>query len=158
MEHTIEEKYDNENKLPNLQSLSNENSVIENITLQSAKQYDMYLKGLESSVEQYKKMFPEKYEKAQSIGDDMMNKKYELKPGEDIKGDLIKCKTILTTILQYGLEINDLYDNEIYLIKKIFTNVFNIVNDINDIITNVENIENIIRMIINKLSEYDNYY
>ena len=158
MEHTIEEKYDNENKLSNLQSLSNENSVIENITLQSAKQYDMYLKGLESSVEQYKKMFPEKYEKAQSIGDDMMNKKYELKPGEDIKGDLIKCKTILTTILQYGLEINDLYDNEIYLIKKIFTNVFNIVNDINDIITNVENIENIIRMIINKLSEYDNYY
>ena len=158
MEHTIEEKYDNENKLPNLQSLSNENSVIENITLQSAKQYDMYLKGLESSVEQYKKMFPEKYEKAQSIGDDMMNKKYELKPGEDIKGDLIKCKTILLTILQYGLEINDLYDNEIRLIKKIFTDVFNIVNDINDIITNVENIENIIRMIINKLSEYDNYY
>jgi hypothetical protein len=118
----------------------------------------MYLKGLESSVEQYKKMFPEKYEKAQSIGDDMMNKKYELKPGEDIKGDLIKCKTILLTILQYGLEINDLYDNEIRLIKKIFTDVFNIVNDINDIIKNVENIEKIIRMIINKLSEYDNYY
>ena len=64
----------------------------------------MYLKGLEASVEQFKQMYPEKYEKAQSIGDDMMNKKYELDIGEDLKGDLLKCKNILVTVLQYGLE------------------------------------------------------
>ena len=122
------------------------------------EQYNMYLKGLESSIEQYKKMFPEKYEKAQLIGDDMMNKKYELKSGEDIKGDLLKCKTLLLTIMQYGLEINDLYENEIELLKKVFTSVLNIVNDINDIIKNAEAIENIIMIIRDKLYEYENSY
>lgn len=128
------------------------------MTFQGEEQYNMYLKGLESSVEQYKKMYPEKYEKAQSIGDDMMNKKYELTPGEDLKGDLLKCKTILVSILQYGLELNDLYENEIDLLKKVCSCVLNIVKDVNDIIENVEMLENIIGLITDKLSEYENYY
>lgn len=128
------------------------------ISFQDIEQYNMYMKGLETSVEQYKKLYPEKYEKAQSIGDDMMNKKYDLVSGEDLKGDLLKCKNILMSVLHYGLELNDLYENEIQLLKRVFTSVLHIVKDINDIIENVKIIENIINLITNKLYDYENYY
>ena len=124
----------------------------------SASQYDLYLKGLEASVEQFKKLHPEKYEKAQSIGDDMMNKKYELTIGEDVKGDLIKCKNIIVTVLQYGLELSDLYENELELLKKVFTCSLNIVNDINDIFSNIETIEKILLLVTNRLTELENEY
>jgi hypothetical protein len=154
---TVEEKRDD--SLDNIKEIDNKSNEIPNrIMIQGEEQYNMYLKGLEAAVEQYRTMCPEKYEKAQSIGDDMMNKKYELVPGEDLKGDLLKCKNILMTVLQYGLEKSDLYENEIELLKKIFISVLNIVKDINDIIENVEMIENIITLIEDKLCEYENYY
>jgi hypothetical protein len=128
------------------------------VKLSYDKQHEMYLKGLESSVEQFKQMYPEKYAKAQSIGDDMMNKKYMLNIGEDLKGDLIKCKNILISIFQYGLQKEDLYENELELLKKIMTDIMNIVHDINDIFVNVDDIENIITKITEKLTQLENDY
>ena len=150
----IEEKVEqHEEKIDNSHEINSNLQLIK-----TDEQYNMYLKGLETSVEQYKKLYPEKYEKAQSIGDDMMNKKYELVPGEDIKGDLLKCKNILISVLQYGLEISDLFPDEIVLLKKIMTCVLNISKDIYDIIINVETLESIINQITTKLDEYENYY
>lgn len=128
------------------------------VKLSYDKQHEMYLKGLEASVEQFKQMYPEKYAKAQSIGDDMMNKKYTLHVGEDLKGDLIKCKNILISVFQYGLEKGDLYENELELLKKIVTDVMNIVHDVNDIFVNINDIENIIHKISEKLTELENDY
>ena len=123
------------------------------------KQQEMYYKGLEASVEQFKQMYPDKYKKAQLIGDDMMNKKYELNLGEDLKGDLIKCKNILISILHYGLEKCDLYENDIELLKKVLKDTLNVVYDINDIFNNVEEIEKIINVILtNRLNEIESYY
>ena len=141
---------------------TNENTDTSNVTdlvkLSYDKQHEMYLKGLESSVEQFKQMYPEKYAKAQSIGDDMMNKKYTLNIGEDLKGDLIKCKNVLISIFQYGLEKEDLYENELELLKKIVTDVMNIVDDVKDIFVNINDIENIIAKISEKLTELENDY
>ena len=128
------------------------------VKLSYDKQNEMYLRGLESSVEQFKQMYPEKYAKAQSIGDDMMNKKYTLNIGEDLKGDLIKCKNVLISIFQYGLQKEDLYENELELLKKIMTDVMNIVHDVNDIFVNINDIENIISKITEKLTELENDY
>ena len=126
--------------------------------LSADDQYEIYLRGLQGSIEQFKLNNPQQYEKAQSIGEDMMNKKYELVTGQDIKGDLLKCKNILNTLLQYGLDKEDLYDNELELLKKILVNILNCVNDIKDIFKNIEEIEKIINILINKINEYDNDY
>ena len=128
------------------------------VRLSANEQYELYLKGLESSVEQFKQMYPEKYEKAQSIGDDMMNKNYELTIGEDLKGDLLKCKNILITVLQYGLEKSDLYESEFELLKKVLTCILNIIRDINDIFENVGMIEELVTKITDKLTELENQY
>ena len=128
------------------------------VRLSANEQYELYLKGLESSVEQFKQMYPEKYEKAQSIGDDMMNKNYELTIGEDLKGDLLKCKNILITVLQYGLEKSDLYESEFELLKKVLTCSLNIIHDINDIFENVGMIEELVTKITDKLTELENQY
>lgn len=126
--------------------------------LSADEQYEIYLRGLQGSIEQFKLNNPKQYEKAQSIGEDMMNKKYELVTGQDIKGDLLKCKNILNTILQYSLDKEDLYDSELELLKKILVNILNCVNDIKDIFKNIEEIEKIIHILINKINEYDNDY
>jgi hypothetical protein len=149
----------NETELEVQNSEPNNNIPQNNLVRISAnEQYELYLKGLEASVEQFKQMYPEKYEKAQSIGDDMMNKKYELTIGEDLKGDLLKCKNILVTILQYGLEKSDLYENEFELLKKVLTCSLNIIHDINDIFENVEMIEELVSKITDKLTELENQY
>jgi hypothetical protein len=122
------------------------------------KHHEYYMKGLQDSVEQFKKNYPEKYEKAQSIGDDMMNKKYELCHGQDLKGDFLKCKNILNSVLQYGLEKSDLYESEIELLNKILTDLLNIVSDINDIFEKVEEIERIIGILVDKLKDVENDY
>ena len=167
MEYLNEEKVDNslceesknERELEVQNSEPNNNISQNNLVRISAnEQYELYLKGLEASVEQFKQMYPEKYEKAQSIGDDMMNKKYELIIGEDLKGDLLKCKNILITLLQYGLEKSDLYENEFELLKKVLTCSLNIVHDINDIFENLETIEDLVMKITDKLTELENQY
>ena len=154
-EHQKEEFcYEQKENLSNLTEQPQNNLV----RMTSAEQYELYLKGLEASVEQFKQMYPEKYEKAQMIGDDMMNKKYELSLGEDTKGDLLKCKNILESVYQYGLEKSDLYENELELLKKILTCSMNIVHDINDIFENVESIEKIIILLTEKLTELEHEY
>ncbi len=156
----MEEKQDNSYiETNNENSNENSNEKSEEYKTNSYDQnYNMYIQGLEAAVEQYKKMYPEKYAKAQSIGDDLMNKNYELNSGEDYKGDLLKCKDTLVSVLQYGLTINDLYEHEIELLKKVFGCVLNIVHDMNDILENIEMIENIISTLTNKLNELDYYY
>ncbi len=126
--------------------------------LSAEEQYDIYTNGLKNSIEQFKMSNPEKYEKAQLIGDDMMNKKYVLNTGEDIKGDFLRCKNILTTILQYGLEKNDLYQSELELLKKVLVDVLNCVHDVEDIFSNIEEIETIIHVIVNKMCDYEHDY
>jgi hypothetical protein len=136
-----------------------QNNIENNLVRLSAEeQYSIYLKGLENSVEQFKINHPDKYEKAQLIGDDMMNKKYQLNSGQDLKGDFLKCKNILNSVLQYGLEKSDLYESEIELLKKILNDVLNIVNDINDIFEKVEEIERVISILVNKITEIENDY
>lgn len=136
------------------------NQITENVqSFNYDKQQEMYYKGLEASVEQFKQLYPEKYKKAQLIGDDMMNKEYELNLGQDLKGDLIKCKNILVSIVDYGLKKSDLYESDIELLKKVLKDILNVVSDIDNIFQNVEEIERIINVIlINKLNEIENYY
>ena len=88
----------------------------------------------------------------------MMNKNYELTIGEDLKGDLLKCKNILITVLQYGLEKSDLYESEFELLKKVLTCSLNIIRDINDIFENVGMIEELVTKITDKLTELENQY
>ena len=88
----------------------------------------------------------------------MMNKKYELCHGQDLKGDFLKCKNILNSVLQYGLEKSDLYESEIELLNKILTDLLNIVSDINDIFEKVEEIERIIGILVDKLKDVENDY
>lgn len=148
------------------QSCSNNNSDIsthnppkpELVKLTPEDQYNIYLSGLQSSIDQFKKMNPEKYEKSQMIGEDMMNKKYALTTGQDMKGDLLKCKNILTTIIQYGLKKDDLYESELQLLKKILVDVLNCIHDVEDIFSNIEEIENIIHIIVNKMCEFEHDY
>lgn len=136
-----------------------ETTELKEVKTSSILEYnEYYMKGLQDSVEQFKKNYPEKYEKAQSIGDDMMNKKYELCHGQDLKGDFLKCKNILNSVLQYGLEKSDLYESEIELLNKILTDLLNIVSDINDIFEKVEEIERIIGILVDKLKDVENDY
>jgi hypothetical protein len=138
---------------------STETTELKEVKTSSILEYnEYYMKGLQDSVEQFKKNYPEKYEKAQSIGDDMMNKKYELCHGQDLKGDFLKCKNILNSVLQYGLEKSDLYESEIELLNKILTDLLNIVSDINDIFEKVEEIERIIGILVDKLKDVENDY
>jgi hypothetical protein len=117
-------------------------------SMSSNNQFNMYMKGLESSIEQFKQLYPEKYAKAQSIGDDMMNKKYELYIGQDYKGDLLKCKSLLLTINHYGLEESDLYQNEIDLLKKVLTILkMNNLDNINIILKDYDKVNKIIESI-----------
>jgi hypothetical protein len=126
--------------------------------LSANEQYEIYSRGLQSAIEQFKLNNPQQYEKAQSIGEDMMNKKYELVTGQDTKGDLLKCKNILNSILQYGLEKSDLYENELELLKKILVDTLNCVHDIEDIFKNIEEIEQMIRLVFDKVCEIENDY
>lgn len=121
-------------------------------------QYDIYCKGLQSSVEQFKITNPLKYEIAQSIGEDMMTKSYDLNTGVDLKGYYLNCKKILNSISQYGLDYNDLYNREIEDLYQILVIQLSCTDSIN-IIFNDENILNTCIQKVNEKIEilkYDN--
>jgi hypothetical protein len=107
-----------------------------NPTIMNSEQYNSYFSGLNASVEQYKLMNPEKYETAQAIGNDMMSLSYDLESGIDMKGSCLRCKNLLVSIYQYGLEKEDLYDEEYELLKYILVFHLNCLEKVDDIFQN----------------------
>lgn len=85
---------------------------------QSESEYKNYLSGLEKQVEQYKQMNPEKYHKAQSIGESYMNCKYDMEIGEDYEGDLYHVNRLFNIIKSYNLQDEDLSTSELQLLNK----------------------------------------
>jgi len=120
-------------------------------------QYSSYLAGLNSSVEQYKMMNPEKYETAQAIGNDMMSLSYDLELGIDMKGSCLRCKNILMSIYQYALEKDDMYDEEYDLLKTILVFHLKCLNDVDDIfLEDQEKLKKCLQMINEKIKELSN--
>lgn len=128
------------------------------VKLTTEEQHNIYLRGLNGAIENYKKTNPKEYENSCIIGDDIMNKKYDLTSGVDIKGDIIQCKNILMTVLQYGLDYSDLYESEIKLLERLLKDTMNIVNDVKDIFNNVEDIERILNDLVSRMIDVENDY
>ncbi len=112
-----------------------------NSSIMDNEQYNSYFSGLNASVEQYKLMNPEKYETAQAIGDDMMSLSYDLEKGIDIKGSCLRCKNILVSIYQYGLNKEDLYEEEYDILKSILVFHLGCLKNIDDIFQHLSDIQ-----------------
>ena len=74
--------------------------------------------SLQESVEQFKKMFPDKYVRAQQIGESYMNLKYELKSGVDEEGESMKVKELINLLESNTLLKEDLYEEDLKLLEK----------------------------------------
>lgn len=128
-----------------------------NSTIMNNDQYNSYLTGLNVSVEQYKMTNPEKYKVAQAIGNDMMSLSYDLETGIDMKGSCLRCKNILVSIYQYGLEKEDIYDEEYDLLKTILIFHLKCIENIDDLFNDKLDILNKCLQIINeKIKEMSN--
>lgn len=77
-----------------------------------------YIEGLQQQVLQMKRNCPEKYNKAQSIGESYMNCKYELERGIDDEGDEIKARLILYSVRDYLLDDKELSNEELNLLTR----------------------------------------
>ena len=125
-----------------------------NSSIMNNDQYSSYLTGLNASVEQYKMMNPEKYETAQAIGNDMMSLSYDLESGTDMKGSCLRCKNVLMSIYQYGLEKDDMYDEEYDLLKTILVFHLKCLNDVDDIfLEEKEKLNKCLQIINEKIKE-----
>ena len=73
---------------------------------------------LEMAVEEFKRRNPEKYDMAQLIGDDVMNKIYEdINVGRDVEGDKIKAKELFDIYNDGLLDECDMESREIELLN-----------------------------------------
>lgn len=79
-----------------------------------------YINGLEYQVLQMRIKHPEKYIKAQSIGNSYMNCSYELKNGIDEEGDRVTSQLLLYQIRDYILSDEDLATSEIELLARVY--------------------------------------
>ena len=127
-----------------------------NSTIMNNEQYGSYLTGLNASVEQYKMMNPEKYETAQAIGNDMMSLSYDLETGIDMKGSCLRCKNILVSIYQYGLEKEDMYDEEYDLLKTILIFHLKCIENIDELFNNEDILNKSLQMVNEKIKELSN--
>ena len=127
-----------------------------NSTIMNNDQYSSYLTGLNASVEQYKMMNPEKYETAQAIGNDMMSLSYDLETGIDMKGSCLRCKNILVSIYQYGLEKEDMYDEEYDLLKSIFIFHLKCIENIDELFNNEDILNRCLYVVNEKIKELSN--
>jgi hypothetical protein len=109
-----------------------------NPTIMNSEQYNSYYSGLNSSVEHYKLTNPEKYEIAQAIGNDMMSLSYDLESGIDMKGSCLRCKNLLVSIYQYGLEKEDLYEGEYDLLHNVLVFRLNCLKEVDEIFSENE--------------------
>ena len=78
--------------------------------------------SLTSAVERYIKENPEKYATAQFLGEQMMNKSYNLKEGVDEEGDKLRIKFI-NEALDNGITFDMLDDDEKELYVKFMESV-----------------------------------
>lgn len=84
-----------------------------------------YITGLEDQVECLKRQNPEKYIKAQLIGDSMMSCEYNLSLGQDIEGEQIRAKELLNLVQYYSLREDELSLAEIELLCKMYGQKWN---------------------------------
>jgi hypothetical protein len=77
-----------------------------------------YTDSMTSLVESFKKMYPEKYKKAQLQGDEVMNSSYSLTVGQDSQGEKLKLDQLLLAIKNYKLTKEDLTKDELELLEK----------------------------------------
>ena len=112
-----------------------------------------YMNGLQHSVEQYKSMHPEEYERHAKIGQYIMSQSYDIESGVDMKGDLIQCKTILYTLLEYNLGQEDLYENEKTILNNVLVKYLGCIEEINNIFLTRENLDKCYQQIIDTLEQ-----
>jgi hypothetical protein len=79
-----------------------------------------YITGLEEQVECLKRQNPEKYVKAQLIGDSIMTCEYDLSVGVDHEGELIRAKELLNLVGYYSLSDSDLSLLELDLLHRVY--------------------------------------
>ena len=76
---------------------------------------------MERIVEEMKRNYPEKYKQAQSFGEDIMSKDYQIKnddQGKDTLGEIKMFQQLLKTIKEYNLSKEDLTTDEQLLLEK----------------------------------------
>ena len=90
----------------------------ENPNFEDEKQKNQnYISGLEYQVSQMRLKHPEKYLKAQSIGNSYMNCSYDLKNGIDEDGDKVNSQLLLYQIRDYDIQDEDISKPEIELLE-----------------------------------------
>jgi hypothetical protein len=82
------------------------------------KNYNKYMDSLVRIVEQHKQKFPEKYKRAQDVGEFVMSSNYNVEIGKDKEGTDKRVELILKTMNDYQLTIDDLREDEIKLLKE----------------------------------------
>ncbi len=75
--------------------------------------------GITKAVESYIQQNPEKHKSAQMMGEDIMNKQYELQIGVDEDGDKINANKLRQACF-YGLPEEELTLGEISLLEKYY--------------------------------------
>lgn len=84
------------------------------------KSFSDYQQALYDVVDNMIKLNPEKYEKMQKLGEDVMNKSYNVVEGEDIEGIKIKCEEIVKTIKNYELKCEEIDECDIKILMRIY--------------------------------------
>jgi hypothetical protein len=82
------------------------------------KENEAYNNTLMQAVEEMKQRYPQKYLKAQSMGNSFMNLGYELNRGVDEEGDRVRADNLIRTIRDYGLD--DLNEEETELLVRVY--------------------------------------
>lgn len=120
--------------------------------------HEDYMSGIQQAVERYKLTHPEQYERNARLGQYIMNQRFDVESGIDVKGHLIKCKTILYTISEYDLNMQDLYDNEVQILNCILVDYLNCIKSLEWLFENRDYIETCMVQVLNKLEELVNVH
>ncbi len=99
---------------------SHEETNNNNNTYSTPNTLSLPASSLQTTIEQMKIHFPERYENAQKFGAEVMSKSYDLQTGVDIEGDTIQAKCLLQSIAMYDLQDNDLTSKEFSLLTNIY--------------------------------------
>ena len=80
-----------------------------------------YINTLSQAVEEYKRKFPDKYERAQRMGELIMEHVHEdWQVGKDADGEQIRARQLLDTVRDYCLEDSDLSPEEQLLLSQVY--------------------------------------
>ncbi len=75
---------------------------------------------LDMAVEEFKRKNPEKYDMAQIIGNDIMDKIYDLQEGRDTVGDKLKAKELYNIYLDGMITIDEMEEKEKNLMEEFY--------------------------------------